>query len=173
VRCCCISGRTISTDQLNAWMGCKPVGNGFLRPIRQQVNNSGTFEITQQRSITMSTFPGPIINANLFGRHSGRGLGGSDETQNGITAPAQTLFAANLCSCLASYGESHLPSCFLQAHSPLGMRTTKLWERFGKNLSWTTPLRTKEATDLNMESDQTPTGWKVMESPHVSALHPL
>lgn len=132
-----------------------------------------TFEITSERPITMAPFPGPIVNPNLFGRHSGRRLGSSDETQNGLTTPTQALLAANLCSSLPSYGESQLAQRFLQAHSPLGMGTTKLWKRFSKNLSWATRLRAKEATDLNEKRDRMPTGWKIMERSHVSALYPL
>jgi hypothetical protein len=104
----------------------------------------------------MSTFPSPVVNAHLFGRYRSRKLGGSDETQNGITTPTQALLAADLCSCLPSYGLSQLAQRFLQAFRPLSMRTTQLWKLFCKNLSWTTTLRTKEATDLNEESDCTP-----------------
>jgi len=95
-----------------------------------------------------------------------------DETQNGITTSTHARLSANLCSGLPSYAKSQLAQRFLQAHSPLGMGTTKLWKRFGKHLSWATRLRAKEATDLNKERDRTPTGWKIMERPHVSALHP-
>src|SRR2546421_5722137 len=52
------------------------------------------------------------------------------------------------------------------------MRTTKLWELFGKNLAWTGTLQAKEAANWNNESDWTPAGRKVMESPRISALHP-
>jgi len=137
-RSCRIFGRTVSADQLDAWMCCEPSGNGFYRPIRQQVNGHGPFEITQERPIPMSTFPGPVVDTNLFGGHRSRKLSGSDEPQNGITTPTQALLAADLCSCLPSYGSSQLAQRFLQAFRPLGVRTTKLW-----TVRWPTLSRQK------------------------------
>lgn len=171
-RSCRIFGRPVSADQLDAWMRCEPSGNGFYRPIRQQVNGHGPFEITQERPITMSTFPGPVVDANLFGGHRSRKLSGSDETQNGITTPTQALLAADLCSCLPSYGLSQLAQSSLQPLRPLGVRTTKLWKLFRKNLSWTGALFAEEATHLNEKSDCTPAGRKIVHRPAIAALHP-
>ena len=95
----------------------------------------------------------------------------TNQAQNGIAAPTETLFAAYLCSGLSSRCQSKLAEGFLQLDGALSMRAAKLWKPFRENLLCAGALGAEKATHMHNETDRTPSGWQVMQSACISTLH--
>src|SRR3989442_512163 len=90
LRCGGVLTPTIAADDFHLGMLLKPGADGLHGPIRQQIQRSSRFEITNQRAIVQTTFVGPVINANDLSRWLSRGLGLPHEPQQAIGAAWQT-----------------------------------------------------------------------------------
>ncbi len=95
----------------------------------------------------------------------------TNQAQNGIAAPTETLFAADLSPGLSSGCQSKPAQDFLQLDGALSMRAAKLWEPFRENLLRTGALGAEKATHVQHERDRKPTGWQVTQLARIPTVH--
>src|SRR6266516_8045983 len=152
-------------------MVLKPGRNGLDFPIRQHINGRIVFQIADQRSITQSTLPRPIINSNHAWRGSNRQIGSLDETQKGVRAARDAQLPSQACSCFAAQCKAELPKGLLQSQREFHPRQGQRWKAFCKDLTDTRALLTEEAANVNNQASRTPTDWKIAQGSRVSTLH--
>jgi hypothetical protein len=94
----------------------------------------------------------------------------SNQTQDGIATSADAHLTSHIGTSLTSSSEPKLTKRFLQSYGTLGMRTTKLWQPFDKDLLGTGALLTEETTYLHEKADWTPNRGKITQGPRVATL---
>jgi hypothetical protein len=104
LRCSGILAPAIAADHFDLGMLLEPRTNRLHGPIRQEIQRSSRFEITNQRPIVQAAFVGPVINANELGCFLSRRLSLPNETQQAIRAAWQPELTAQTSACFASQG---------------------------------------------------------------------
>src|SRR6266536_4926986 len=170
---CCIFGGTVSAHDFHCRMVLKPGRNGLDFPIRQHINGRIVFQIADQRSITQSTLPRPIINSNHSWRGSNRQIGSLDETQKGVRAARDAQLPSQACSCFTAQCKAHLPKGLLQSQREFHPRQGQRRKAFGKDFADAGALLTEEAAHTNHQMNRTSTGWQIAYGARVTALYPF
>ena len=72
--CCCLSiqAGAIATDNLRSRMSTKPFRSAFRTAVRQQIDDLSTFQVAENRAISMPLAPCPVIDTQHPGSSSGR-----------------------------------------------------------------------------------------------------
>jgi hypothetical protein len=86
----------------------------------------------------------------------------ANQTQDGITTPADAQLTSHIRSCLPSYPEPKLTEGFLQLVGALSVRATERGKPLDEDLLSTGVLFTKETTHMHDETDWTLTAGKIV-----------
>src|ERR1700739_2695197 len=73
--CCCrlgIQAGAVAADDLRSRMSPKPFRSTFRTAVRQQIDDLTTFQVAENRAISMPLAPGPVIDTQHPGSLSGR-----------------------------------------------------------------------------------------------------
>ena len=63
---CPIGFSAVTGHHRDVGMRLEPIGNGFSRPILQDIDGTAAFEIHDDRALALAFAPSPIIDANDF-----------------------------------------------------------------------------------------------------------
>src|SRR6266536_1418735 len=161
---------TVTADHLNRGMLLQPGFDAVGRTVREQINGPTLLQVTDQRPVPQTAFVCPIIQTNHARGSLRRLFPATNQTQDGIATSAEALFASSVGPGLTSDSESELTEGFLQPVGALSVRTTELWESFSENLLRTGALFTEKTTDMQDETDRTPTGGEISQGACVPTL---
>ena len=130
----CVACTTITGDHLNAGVGLQPGCEAVRLTVGQQVNDGTTFQVNEDRAVTLATLPGPVIHPEHARRRGGRRSGlTTDEAEQGRTAHGRADPLDQACASLAAQREADVVLQITQARRPLRIWPSSNRQALGKD----------------------------------------
>jgi hypothetical protein len=168
-----ISASPVAGDDPDPGMCPQPGGHGLGPTIRQQLDRSPPLEVADDRAVSMTPPPCPIIDSDDARLRWADRRGCPDQAEQRIPAGRHGQPAGQACARLTAHAEADMPLDLGEPVGAPGMGRRNGWQALGKNPASAPGIRTAKAPNLEVQLDDAALPGKVAEVALISAVNPV
>jgi len=167
----CIKTAAVAADDFDFRMLLDPIGSLFGGTGFEHVCNDPTFKIDNDRSVTETFAPAPIINRDCTQRNVAATFGCMtfELPQNRIVADWQRQSRQQLLACPAASGVAEQPHEVGNALR-FSCKGKSRRQSFDESLSCASLVQASPPPQAQLENDRNALAWKVLQAPDVPTM---
>ena len=163
----------ITGDHFSTGVGLQPGCEAVRLTVRQQVNDGTTFQVNEDRAVTLAALPGPVIHPKHARRRSGRRSGPTtDEAKQGRAAHRCADPLGQARASLAAQCEANVVLQIAQARRPLRIWPSCNRQALGENAVRATGPPAAQPAHLHLDLHLKALPGQVCQPAGVAAVQP-
>jgi hypothetical protein len=167
-----IATAAITGDDADTGTSRQPCGHCAGIPIRQEIHDTAAFEITNERPISLTTLPGPIVYPDSPQWRFVTSRLPSNSPQQGISADRQHETSCKPRSRTTAKGETAIMYDPIEPNCPSGKRLGCLMGKsLGEDVAGTGTACTAKTPDGHLNDHGTAMRWQIRDSPKVMTMN--
>ncbi len=163
----------ITGDHFSTRVGLQPGCEAVRLTVRQQVNNGMTFQVDEDRAVTLAALPGPVVNPEHAWRRGGRRRRATtDKAEQGGTADGRADPFGQARAGLAAQHEADRVLEAAQTGCPLGIRPGNSGQALGEDALRATGPPAAQPAHLHLDLHVAALPGQVCQPAGVTAVQP-
>ena len=164
---------TITGDDFSTGVGLQPGCKAVRLAVRQQVNDGTTFQVNEDRAVTLAALPGPVVHPKHARRRVGRRSSPTtDEAEQGRAAHRRADPLGQARASLAAQREADVVLQVAQARRPLRIRPSSNRQALGEDAMCAAGPSAAQPAHLHLDLHVAALPGQVCQPAGVAAVQP-